>query len=152
MRKSWDSLLLYSSCRLCRHVCSCLFEKGELPSNRVATRPWLAFQAKAMVKRNFFLPEGGKTLGQRPNPSVGARRWHRIAGHSLVGVLINQWQQCFCLFYNKNVTILILSLSVWAIKNYSLKAWSSFKIFEMLSCPKSSCNIRDLKWWILSNG
>ena len=25
MRKSWDSLLLYSSCRPCRHVCSCLF-------------------------------------------------------------------------------------------------------------------------------
>ena len=25
MRLSWDSLLLYSSCRLCRHVCSCLF-------------------------------------------------------------------------------------------------------------------------------
>ena len=25
MKQSWDSLLLYSSCRPCRHVCSCLF-------------------------------------------------------------------------------------------------------------------------------
>ena len=26
-RQSWDSVLLYSSCKLCRHVCSCLFSK-----------------------------------------------------------------------------------------------------------------------------
>ena len=50
MRQSCKSLILYSSCR---HVCSCLFSEmvSELRPEWLATRPWLAFQAKAMVKK-----------------------------------------------------------------------------------------------------
>ena len=53
MRQTWGSLLLYSSCRLCRHVCSCLFvgqSVSQLRPKWMATRSWSAFQPKAMLK------------------------------------------------------------------------------------------------------
>ena len=82
MRKSWESLVL---CYSCGHGCSCLFNEiwvNESLSNRVATRPWLAFQAKAMVKRwrIFICPAYiGDTPFNQKSPvlrKVGFPQWH----------------------------------------------------------------------------
>ena len=60
MRKSKESHeKIHSStpaADLCRHVCSRLFSEmvSDLRPEWVATRPWLAFQAKAMVKIIIF--------------------------------------------------------------------------------------------------
>ena len=42
MRQAWDSLLLYSSCKRCKHVCSRPFNEtvSQSSSDRVATWPW----------------------------------------------------------------------------------------------------------------
>ena len=58
MRRSWDSHVTTTrQCTTCRHVCSC-----QSPFNRVATWPWLAFQAKAMVKIRWLRYLGSENI------------------------------------------------------------------------------------------
>ena len=53
LRQSWDSLLLYSSCRLCRHVCSVRWSLSEWRCKRVATWPWPSAYGEGHGKNNL---------------------------------------------------------------------------------------------------
>ena len=68
MRQPWESLLLYSSCILCTHVCSCIFSYSTINWEQGAILPGLAFQAKAMVR----IPHTGDKESLIPkNPAYG---------------------------------------------------------------------------------